>query len=273
MVENVSTHPYLPPGLKLPCGYVENDKSILEILGVFFGLTAVVMVSTWIYSGSNAKVKLSTVYSASVVMVSTWIYSGSNAKVKLSTVQRLTVCWFVLCGCIHLILEGWFSVFHNSIAGDQSFLSQLWKEYSKADSRYVSADAFALRGETAADKKKEVKADTFTVVMETVTAWLEGPGCLLIAMGYVNNNPNRYVLQLLVSTGQLYGTVLYIGNEVKDGFVHGLLWDPLYFWFYFVVINSPWVIFPTLLMVQSCGRMIQAQAQMDKAAKGKKKKN
>ncbi|XP_078595616.1 3-beta-hydroxysteroid-Delta(8),Delta(7)-isomerase-like isoform X1 [Branchiostoma floridae x Branchiostoma japonicum] len=231
MAENVSTHPYLPQGLKLPCRYVENDKSIQELLGVFFGLTALVMVSTW-------------------------IYSGSSAKVKLSTVQRLTVCWFVLCGCIHLILEGWFSVFHNSIAGDQSFLSQLWKEYSKADSRYVSAD-------------------TFTVVMETVTTWLEGPGCLFIAMGYVNNSPNRYVLQLLVSTGQLYGTVLYIGNEVKDGFVHGRMWDPLYFWFYFVVINSPWVILPTLLMVQSCGKMVQAQAQMDKAAlvKGKKKKN
>ncbi|XP_078676590.1 3-beta-hydroxysteroid-Delta(8),Delta(7)-isomerase-like isoform X1 [Branchiostoma floridae x Branchiostoma belcheri] len=229
MVENASTHPYLPVGLKLPCRYVENDKSILELLGVFFGLTAVVMVSTW-------------------------IYSGSSAKVKLSTAQRLTVCWFMLCGCIHLILEGWFSVFHNSIAGDQSFLSQLWKEYSKADSRYVSAD-------------------NFTVVMESITAFLEGPGSFLAAWAILENKPSRYLLQLLVSTGQLYGDILYYTIEYKDGFVHGPMWHPLYFWFYFMFLNSFWIVIPFCLLVQACGKVSQAQAVIDKTGTlGKKSK-
>uniref|UniRef100_A0A672KAS2 EBP cholestenol delta-isomerase n=1 Tax=Sinocyclocheilus grahami TaxID=75366 RepID=A0A672KAS2_SINGR len=65
-----------------------------------------------------------------------------------------------------------------------SFLSQLWKEYSKGDSRYAIADHF-------------------TVSMETVTACLWGPFSIWIVVAFLYNHSYRFVLQLIVSLGKI----------------------------------------------------------------------
>jgi hypothetical protein len=41
---------------------------------------------------------------------------------------------------IHTFVEGWFVVTNQTIAGDHYFLSNLWKEYAKSDSRYMTSD-------------------------------------------------------------------------------------------------------------------------------------
>ncbi|KAK7884268.1 hypothetical protein WMY93_027391 [Mugilogobius chulae] len=84
---------------------------------------------------------------------------------------------------------------------DQGFLSQLWKEYSKGDSRYVIAD-------------------NFTVCMETVTACFWGPCSFWAVYAFLTNRPYRFVLQLIISLGQLYGAVLYFFTEHRDGYAH-----------------------------------------------------
>jgi hypothetical protein len=72
------------------------------------------------------------------------------------------------------------------------------KEYSKADSRYATRD-------------------DFIVAMEAVTAFIEGPGCLLIVWGMLKARPWRHVAIVMVSLGQLYGDVLYFGTCLHGG--------------------------------------------------------
>ncbi len=72
------------------------------------------------------------------------------------------------------------------------------KEYAKADSRYASRD-------------------DFIIVMEGVTAFLEGPGCFLIVWGLLARKPWRQAAIVLVSLGQFYGNVLYFGTCIFGG--------------------------------------------------------
>ena len=72
------------------------------------------------------------------------------------------------------------------------------KEYSLADSRYATRDAF-------------------TICMEAVTAFIEGPLCFVILYGMLKQKPWRFILQFAVSLGQLYGDVLYFGTSYYDG--------------------------------------------------------
>ena len=100
MAEN-TTHPYFPRSLKLP-HFKPNDKDLTELLSVFFGIVAVFIVLTWLLTG--------------------WA-----ARKPLSVTRRLVVCWFVACGLIHSVLEGYFGYFHATLAGQMDFLAQLCK--------------------------------------------------------------------------------------------------------------------------------------------------
>ena len=55
------------------------------------------------------------------------------------------------------------------------------------------------------------------VCMEAVTAFLEGPACWVIVYGILRQRSWRYVLQLTVSLGQLYGDVLYFATTFYEG--------------------------------------------------------
>uniref|UniRef100_A0A3P8S1Z9 EBP cholestenol delta-isomerase n=2 Tax=Amphiprion percula TaxID=161767 RepID=A0A3P8S1Z9_AMPPE len=150
-------HPYWPRDLLIPT-YVANDRSMSEILAFLFSVSGVFLLVTWLITGRK----------------------GTTGR--LGTWRRLAVCWFAVCGFIHGVIEGWFSLYYDIIPGDQSFLSQLWKEYSKGDSRYVIAD-------------------NFTVCMETVTAWFWGPFSFWAVYAFLTNRPYRFVLQLIISLG------------------------------------------------------------------------
>jgi cholestenol delta-isomerase len=72
------------------------------------------------------------------------------------------------------------------------------KEYAKADSRYATRDDFIIS-------------------MEAVTAFIEGPACLLIVWGMLKQKPWRLATIVMVSLGQLYGDVLYFGTCFHGG--------------------------------------------------------
>ena len=101
MSSHVVDHPYLPQDLSLP-HYVPNDRSLPEILGGFFVFVGVLLVGTWVHTGRLPHM------------------AGSPGG-------RLKVCWFMACALIHTVLEGYFSVFHNSFPGRQDFLGQICK--------------------------------------------------------------------------------------------------------------------------------------------------
>ncbi|XP_018414668.1 PREDICTED: 3-beta-hydroxysteroid-Delta(8),Delta(7)-isomerase [Nanorana parkeri] len=209
-------HPFWPRDLHIE-GYRPNDRAMWEILTFLFSVSGVFLVGTWFLSGR---------------------------VVGISTARRLILCWFMICGFIHGVIEGWFSLFYHIIPRDQAFLSQLWKEYGKGDSRYVIAD-------------------NFTVCMETITAWAWGPLSVLTVISFLQNKPYRFVLQLIVSLGQLYGDVLYFYTEYREGFSHSEMWHPIYFWFYFVFMNGLWIIIPSALIVDSWVNLSQAQGRAD----------
>ena len=110
--------------------------------------------------------------------------------------------------------------------------------------------------------------------METVTAYLWGPLSLWVVIAFLRPQPLCFVLQLVVSVGQVYGDVLYFLTEYCDGFQHGELGHPLYFWFYFVFLNALWLVLPGLLILDSIKQLAHAQSILDaKAPKAKSKQN
>eukprot|EP00775_Hariotina_reticulata_P011948 gene11948-12091_t len=161
-----------------------------------------------------------------IVLFSGWYFTGKKqapaSKAKfLSTGERCMACWFLCSGLIHLIVEG--------------------KEYSKADSRYATRD-------------------DFIVSMEAVTAFIEGPGCLLIVWGMLKARPWRYVAILLVSLGQLYGDVLYFGTCLHGGVERHSRPEFIYFWFYFVIVNSVWIVVPLICILHAAKAINKAVA-------------
>ncbi|XP_015676474.1 3-beta-hydroxysteroid-Delta(8),Delta(7)-isomerase-like [Protobothrops mucrosquamatus] len=102
------------------------------------------------------------------------------------------------------------------------------KEYGKGDSRYMISD-------------------NFIICVETVTLCVLTPLSLWTAVAFLSRQSHRYVLQLVVSVGHIYGDVLYFYTEYRNGFRHSEMWHPTYFWFYFVFLNSLWIIIPSIL--------------------------
>lgn len=93
-------HPYWPRDLVLP-NYVANDRSMSQILAFLFSVSGLFLLATWLITG--------------------WKRSTG----RFGTCRRLALCWFAVCGFIHCVIEGWFSLYYDVIPGDQSFLSQL----------------------------------------------------------------------------------------------------------------------------------------------------
>lgn len=79
-----------------------------------------------------------------------------------------------------------------------NYLSDTWKEYSKADSRYATRDSFIIS-------------------MEAITAFVWGPLCPLVVYGIFARSAWRYTLMVIVSLGQIYGDVLYYGTCFLEG--------------------------------------------------------
>ncbi|XP_004871992.1 3-beta-hydroxysteroid-Delta(8),Delta(7)-isomerase [Heterocephalus glaber] len=225
----VPSHPYRPRDLRLD-HFVPNDLPAWYIVTALFSVFGVLAVTMWLLSSR-----------ASVVPLGTW--------------RRLSLCWFGMCAFIHLVIEGWFAVYHEAILGDQALLSQLWKEYAKGDSRYIISD-------------------NFTICMESITACLWGPLSLWAVIAFLRQQRIRYILQLVISLGQFYGDALYFLTEYRDGFQHGEPGHPIYFWFYFFFMNALWLVIPGILIFDSMKQLSGAQSALDtKMMKAKNKQN
>eukprot|EP00879_Flechtneria_rotunda_P028447 GHRR01030558.1.p1 GENE.GHRR01030558.1~~GHRR01030558.1.p1 ORF type:complete len:199 (+),score=32.94 GHRR01030558.1:832-1428(+) len=169
--EATMSHPYFPMNLDLP-GVQPLVLPFEQVLAVFFTACGVVLAAGWYLSG--------------------------RAKF-LGTGERSMVCWFLCSGLIHLIVESTVvlnSRFYQDTSGN--ILNEIWKEYSKADSRYATRDDFIIS-------------------MEAVTAFIEGPACLAVVYAMLQAWPWRHAAILMVSLGQLYGDVLYFLTCIHGG--------------------------------------------------------
>ena len=115
----------------------------------------------------------------------------------------------------------------------------LGKEYSKADSRYASYDPFVTS-------------------METITAFIDGPLCFMTAYAIVWDLPFRYPIQLIVSVMQLYGDVLYYWTAVLEGTDKYCIPTHLHYWFYFIFMNSLWIVIPLISIYDAYINLVRA---------------
>ena len=176
----------------------------------------------------SVKILLGIFFSTCAILAVATYFFVKSTRPRLTKGERFTTAWFVVSGGIHIVFEGYYATHFATLATKQTILGQLWKEYALSDSRYLTDNAFVL-------------------CMEMFTAVFWGPGCLLLAALAMRRHPLRYPLQMLVSTGQLYGVILYYGTCAFDHYWTGLTYsrpEPFYFWFYFVFMNFIWVAIP-----------------------------
>ncbi|KAJ3206703.1 hypothetical protein HK099_000472 [Clydaea vesicula] len=113
---NDLVHHYKPQSISLK-NFKPNVHSRLEILTIFFSVTTLV------------------------------IAFASVLGKKLPRGQFLNFIWFVCTGLIHIITEGWVVWFNKDVITRNDILSDLWKEYALADSRYIISDPFIINME------------------------------------------------------------------------------------------------------------------------------
>ncbi|CAD5177437.1 unnamed protein product [Musa acuminata subsp. malaccensis] len=210
-------HPYVPKDLKLP-DYVPCFLSQKDILVPYLGTSFLLVSLIWLFSGRS----------------------------KLSKTDRLLMCWWAFTGLTHIILEGYFA-FSPDFYKEKTphFLAEVWKEYSKGDSRYAGRDAGI-------------------VTVEGITAVLEGPASLLAVYAIATRKPYSYILQFAVCLGQLYGCLLYFITAFLEG--DNFATSPYYYWAYYVGANSSWVVIPLLIAIR-CWKKITAALQAEKKMK------
>ncbi|KAJ3295542.1 hypothetical protein HK104_002558 [Borealophlyctis nickersoniae] len=191
----------------------------------------------------------------SLILGASWLLIN-NARTHTGTTlpfsRRLLFLWFVSCGFIHFFLEGYFVFNNKEIAGQSFVLAELWKEYALSDSRYMTSDPVV-------------------VIIEGITAVLWGLGSFLTAYFIYKDHPVRHVLEFLISTGQIYGDILYYLTTLIEGAPHCTP-HPYYFWFYFVFMNAVWLVIPGGIMASSGRAMYRALAREQIAEKAGKKK-
>ncbi|KAF9979423.1 hypothetical protein BGZ65_006603 [Modicella reniformis] len=206
-------HPYYPVDLVLD-HYVPNTFTMKDTLIVLFSAFGSIAVGALILS-----------------------YQRRQSTLK-GLGNQLTFLWYAMCGFIHFFLEGYFGVYHRTLAGDQFFLAQIWKEYALSDSRYLSSDSFVL-------------------IMERITAFAWGPLAFYTAYAMYFNTPGRHVAQLIISLGQIYGCVLYYLTTMVEGSPHCDP-HPYYYYFYFGFFNIFWMVVPSILMSNSIKHLYRA---------------
>ncbi|KAL5732341.1 hypothetical protein ACOSP7_031683 [Xanthoceras sorbifolium] len=213
-------HPYMPRDLNL-LDYVPNSLSQSTILAVF-GLSSFVVVSL------------------------IWLISGRCAKI--SKLDRWLMCWWTFTGLTHIILEGYFAFspeFYKEKTG--FYLAEVWKEYSKGDSRYAARDVGV-------------------VAVEGITAVFEGPLSLLATFAIAKGKSYSYILQFAISLGQLYGTAVYFITAYMEGDKFAA--SAYYYYAYYVIANSFWVVIPTLISIR-CWKKICSAFQLQGQKKNK----
>ncbi|ORX95763.1 Emopamil-binding protein [Basidiobolus meristosporus CBS 931.73] len=124
------------------------------------------------------------------------------------------------------------SIFGRQVESSSGFLASIWKEYGKADTRWLYADPTV------------VSIEIITVV---------GAGLLSFAVLYalVNDLPSRHFLQVLLCTAELYGDWMTFAPEWLTGSPSLVTENPMYLWVYLTLFNGLWVVVPLLLLAHS----------------------
>nr|VDC66184.1 unnamed protein product [Brassica rapa] len=208
-----AAHPYVPKDLKLP-GYVPISMSMSSILSVYLASSLFVVTLVW------------------------FLFENCVVGRKKGKLEKLLMCWWAFSGLTHLVLEGYF-VFSPEFFKDNTscYLAQVWKEYSKGDSRYAGRDSAVI-------------------AVEGITAVIEGPASLLAVYAIAKGKTYSYVLQLAISLGQLYGCLVYFITAFLEG--DNFATSSFYYYSYYIGANGWWVLIPLLISYRCWNKICEA---------------
>lgn len=213
--EDMLEHPY--PGIFLR-GYQAPVMGVVGICTIFFVAVFVVFTISW------------------------------ECSPDLKGGEKWLFVWLVITSLIHMIVEGAYVLHQESYTNKDHnmFLLELWKEYGKADSRYMVNDPFI-------------------VAVEMATSIGVGPLCLFAAGLLLFRSEWRWNAVLLVSICQAYGTVLYFLTSHLEEHMYTRK-EPLYFLFLFVGMNGLWILIPGVCILYSFTKIARAVRASEGAA-------
>jgi hypothetical protein len=130
---------------------------------------------------------------------------------SLAKREKLLIFWLLFSGVIHILLEGSYGVHNDEVtkenisqvsfteklmedvplesAWDSHFYASLYTQYAQYDYRYAVSDPL--------------------VIFFCWTELVEGVLCFVLIYAVLANASWRHPLQILCSTAQFYGTILY----------------------------------------------------------------
>ncbi|XP_076579852.1 emopamil-binding protein-like [Chaetodon auriga] len=153
---------------------------------------------------------------------------------RSSAEDRWILLWLFYDVIVHLTLEGPFVYMSliGTVETSEGLLAELWKEYGKADNRWLISDPMI------------VSIEILTVVLDSVLA-------LLLIHAVLKDKYYRHFLQIALSVCELYGGWMTFCPDwlVGSPSLNTSSW--LYLWVYLVFFNGVWVLVPALLLVHS----------------------
>lgn len=196
-----------------------------------------------------------------VLLVAVWLETHFNGQcVKLSFKERVVARWYLLNGVvIHILMDGLVGVFKAN--------HLFAVNYAKLDRRY--GDELGTFNGSAVH---------IISLMELV---VKGPICILLYRAIHRGSPHRNALEFFTCVTQVYGTIVYLGQEAISGapnldvdyklsFTFHYL---LYFWFAVVFGCVLYIIVPAVLGWGAYKRLVAvfAGATPKRAAENKRK--
>uniref|UniRef100_A0A2K5C3A8 EBP like n=1 Tax=Aotus nancymaae TaxID=37293 RepID=A0A2K5C3A8_AOTNA len=143
--------------------------------------------------------------------------------------------WLCYDALVHFVLEGPFVYLSlvGSVANSDGLIASLWKEYGKADARWLYFDP--------------------TIVsVEILTVALDGSLALFLIYAIVKEKHYRHFLQITLCVCELYGCWMTFLPEWLSRSPNLNTSNWLYCWVYLSFFNGVWVLIPGLLLWQSC---------------------
>ena len=162
--------------------------------------------------------------------------------------DSLILLWLVLCAAAHL--HGSLPILAAQTLGK---IADAQSEGDEATVKGLLAASPVLQAyrQWCATDQRYCMHNECVMVFQGITAVYATPMCLWLVWAIRTRHPARHVVQALLCFGQLYGTLIYFGTAAVNDW-RAINPDPFHFWGLFVCLNGLWVIFPLIMLKQSC---------------------
>ncbi|XP_055988734.1 emopamil-binding protein-like [Sorex fumeus] len=175
---------------------------------------------------------------SSLLLATALLAAGSALGLLLGrgrgAADRGALAWLCYDALVHFVLEGPFVYLSlmGNIADSHGLIASLWKEYGKADVRWLHSDPVILS-------------------VEIPTVVLDGSLALILIYAIIKKKYYRHFVQITLCVCELYGCWMTFSPDWLMGSPNLKTNNWLYLWVYLIFFNSIWVLVPGLLLWQS----------------------